>query len=209
MRVKAEIPRIIAITNRKCNDRPLEVLIKSALDGGVPAIMLREKDLPSSDLFPLASRILALCRSAGALLIINRYVDLALAIGADGVHLGYDSPSIEQVRHKLDKHMLLGISAHNLNDLEMAAGAGADYATLSPVFSPTSKTGHLPALGLKKFREMAAHTEMPIIALGGVNPDNAEACIKMGASGIAAIGAIFEAKEPDCEVRKLIHALKD
>lgn len=187
--------KLIAITNRHLSPTPLEVQVEQALLGGVSAVMLREKDLSQRELVALGKSLRRLCDLHQALFIINGSPEAALACGADGVHLGYDAPSLRQVRQEVGSAMWVGVSAHSALDLERAIAHKANYATVSPVFSPNSKKSELSPLGLTRLAEWASHFDLPLVALGGIDTGNAAACLAAGACGVAVIGAIFGQKK--------------
>lgn len=154
-------------------------------------LMLREKDLTPRALFELALPLRALCSARQALFLVNGSLEVALAVAADGVHLGYDALPIRQARKLISHQMILGVSAHSSQELEWAVQEGADYATLSPLFVPNSKSDLRSPLGLAAFSRLTAATDLPILALGGVEPARLAACLQAGAVGVAAIGSFF------------------
>lgn len=148
--------------------------VKQAVDAGVDMVQLREKDLPSKEYFELARQIKIICEKRSVILIINDRVDIALAVDADGVHLGWQSLPFHIVRHLLGKEKIIGISTHSKDEAVLAQEKGADYITLS--------------------RNNFAQFHIPIFAVGGINENNAAEVIKAGANGIAVISAILQAK---------------
>lgn len=171
--------------------------IRGLLDRGVTALMIREKQLHPRALYQVASVVAPLCRAAGVLLIINRSVEVALAVGADGVHLGHDGLPPAEARRVLGPGRVLGVSVHNARELDQAAAAGADYVTASPVFSPNSKRDAREALGIDGLAELVRGSRLPVVALGGLLPERVDACLDAGAVGVAAIGALWSAPDPE------------
>jgi thiamine-phosphate pyrophosphorylase len=197
--------RLIGITDREVMGMgSIESAAASALEGGLPALMLREKDLPDDELLPLASRLRDLTGDAGALLLVNRRLRVARAVGADGVHLGADGPSIEEARRELGPDALIGYSAHSHDEAMNAFKAGADYVIFSPIYETPSKAGVLEPIGLAPLRRLAQAQTGPVIALGGISADNIGEVARTGAAGVAAIRAIFAARNPAEAVRSLL-----
>jgi thiamine-phosphate pyrophosphorylase len=182
-------PRLYLITDRNATGgRPLVQVVASALEGargrgGEVAVQLREKDLQGRALWELARDLRAVTADAGAQLYINDRVDVALAVGADGVHLGGRSLAIADVR-ALAPRLLIGVSTHTPAEVQAASAAGADFAVFGPVFATPSKPGFHTGLGTLK--EACAY-DLPVLALGGIDTRNARECIVAGAFGVAGI----------------------
>jgi thiamine-phosphate pyrophosphorylase len=165
--------------------------VAEAARAGVDYIQLREKDLDPAELELLAREALHVIRdeSASAKLLINSRLDVALAVGADGVHLPADRPPVSNIRaewlRQTDREPLLGVSAHIVADVQQAATEGASFAVLAPIFEKESITAK--GIGLEVLREVCAKATIPVLALGGVNLSNARACLEVGVAGIAGI----------------------
>lgn len=197
--------RLIAITDRQALGMgSLTNAVASALAGGLPALMLREKDLPEEEVAPLAREFRAMTSKAGALLIVNRRIGIARAVGADGVHLGIDGPTLAEARRELGPETILGYSAHDLNEALRAFDSGADYVIFSPIFATPSKDGILQPVGLEALAKLAQVAPGPVIALGGISPDNARSVAGAGAAGIAAIRAVFTGGSPAESTARLL-----
>jgi thiamine-phosphate pyrophosphorylase len=186
--------RLYLVTDRKQTKIPLTEAVRCALKGGVKAIQLREKDLPIRELLELARTLRSITREYKAKLIINDRVDIALAIGADGVHLGHQSMPPQPVRRILGKDMLVGVSTHTLEEAEAAEAGGADFITFGPVFFTQSKAGMGNPVGLDALKSVRSRITMPVFGLGGVKSGNAKQIIAV-ASGISLISAIFGADD--------------
>ncbi len=187
--------------------RPLLDVVEQALQGGVDAVQLREKDLSGAALFELAQRLRDLCRRHAARLLINDHIDVALAIGADGVHLPADSFAPADARRLLGPHALIGASTHSLEEAQAAAADGADFIVFGPVFETPSKRGYGPPIGLEALSEVTRAIALPVFAIGGVTTDRVEAIRRCGAQGVAVISAIVEAGDPRAAAAALRAAL--
>jgi thiamine-phosphate pyrophosphorylase len=187
--------------------RPLLDVAEQALRGGVDAVQLREKDLSSAALFDLAQRLRDLCRRYGARLLINDRVDVALAVGADGVHLPADSFAPADARRLLGPHALIGASTHSLKEAQAAAAAGADFIVFGPVFDTPSKRAYGAPLGLEALAEVTRATALPVFAIGGVTSGRVAAIRQGGAHGAAVISAILHADDPRAAAAALRAAL--
>jgi thiamine-phosphate pyrophosphorylase len=190
----------------------LAAAVAAAVSGGVDWVQIRDRSLPGKDLLELADKVIRAARSAaeargGTLrVLVNRRLDVALAAGADGVHLGFDAMDPRQARALLGAGGLVGVSAHGVAEVRAAALAGADYVHLAPIFAPLSKTSSRPPLGLEVLG--AARTAgLPVLAQGGIDPEHAGAALAAGAAGAAVTGAILGAPDPARAARALRTAL--
>jgi thiamine-phosphate pyrophosphorylase len=199
-------PPLLLITDRGQARRSLEDTVALALDAGCRWVSLREKDLLPEARLALLRRLLALGRPFGAVIGVHEDVAGALAAGAAAVHLpaGADPAA---ARARLQAGMLLGASTHDAAELACAAAAGADYATLSPIFSSASKPGYGPALGGEALARLAAGVSIPVLALGGIDRTHIAACIDAGAAGVAVMGAVMGADDPAAVMAGLIKTL--
>jgi thiamine-phosphate pyrophosphorylase len=167
-----------------------------ALDGGVRAVQLREKDLTAAELYPLARELRELTRSFEARLLINDRVDLALAVEADGVHLGGHSLPVSVVRRLLGPDKLLGVSTHRCEEILASARAGADFVTFGPVWYTPSKAAFGEPAGLEKLRQACAASPLPVFALGGVTAERIPEVLAAGAAGAGVISALLSDSDP-------------
>jgi len=175
--------------------------IEAALRGGVCAVQLREKDLTAGDLLPLAMEMRALTRDYQARLLINDRVDVALACGADGVHLGERSLPADIVRQILGPRPLIGVSTHSLQGALAAAARSADFMTYGPVFATPSKLAYGPPKGLAALKAVCGRVPLPVYALGGIQSAHQESIRAAGAAGVALISAILAAPDPQAAAR--------
>lgn len=194
------------ITDRHATaGRDLAFVIDDALRGAmdVPgpqgqrcelAVQLRDKDLGGAALYRLAAELRAVTAAHKAALYINGRLDVAMAVGAEGVHLGHGALPVSHVL-RLAPHMRVGISTHDLTDVDRAYEQGVSFAVFGPVFDTPSKQGLLQTRGLRELTR-AAQTGLPVLALGGVDPNTVSACRAAGASGVACIRAVLSAPSP-------------
>ena len=176
--------------------RDLLWVLEQALEGGVNAVQLREKDLGGRDLFDLAEKISRLCERYGASLFINDRLDVALAVDAAGVQLGKTSVPIEAARSLLGPERLIGASIHSLDELNDATRGGADFVLFGPVYFTPSKASFGAPQGLAALQKIVASSALPVYAIGGITEQNVEAVRNLGVHGIALIAAIISAERP-------------
>lgn len=177
------------ITDRKLAGglEPLVRIIARQLAEGVEMVQIREKDLTARELLALVERVLRIQRPAGTRILVNSRTDVALAAGADGVHLPSDSLPPHRIRSIAPPGFLIGVSCHQLAEALRAEAEGADFVLFGPVFPPLSKPGYGPARGLEALGEVCRAVRIPVFALGGVTFENAGRCLEAGAAGVAGI----------------------
>lgn len=183
--------------------------VEGALRGGVRAVQLREKDLSGRELYELASRLREITSRYGARLIINERLDIALAVGADGVHLGESSIPLPQARKVAGEAMLIGVSCHDREKALAAEGDGADFITFSPIFFTPSKAPYGEPVGTERLAEVCRLLRVPVFALGGIKQETVNKVLAHGAHGIALISAILAADEPERAAREMISLLNE
>jgi thiamine-phosphate pyrophosphorylase len=169
---------------------------EAALQGGVRALQLRDKELSPAELRPLAYALRELTRTYRAKLLINQHLDLALETDADGVHLSAGSPLLECAREQLGPQKLIGVSTHNLDEIDRAGLFAADFVSFGPVYATPSKMRYGPPQGLSALSEACRHAPLPVFALGGITAARRDDVLAAGAFGIALISAIFAATDP-------------
>ena len=177
--------------------------VRLALDGGADAVQLRERDLEGAELFRLAEEMRRVTRDVGAALIVNHRTDVALAVEADGVHLGWRSLPPNEIRKLAEKRLKIGVSCHDAAQLRSAEAAGADYVLLGPVFVTPSKVGRVEPIGVEATKTLVSRTGLPVIAIGGITPENVRPVRETGVAGVAAISAIIAAADPREGARRL------
>jgi thiamine-phosphate pyrophosphorylase len=179
-------------------------VLEEALKGGVKAIQLREKDLSSREIYETAYELRKLTSRYGAKLFINDRIDVALAVDADGVHLGNSSIPVHRARKILGEKLLIGVSCHNQISAIAAQEAGADFITFGPVFYTPSKAVYGDPVGVDKLATIAELLQIPVFALGGIKRNNASQAMTAGAHGIALVSAIMAAENPREEAKALL-----
>jgi thiamine-phosphate pyrophosphorylase len=199
-------PRLLVISDRSQARRPLTEIAAAAFAGGCRWFSLREKDLPADARRGLLAELVALARPYGASVIAHDDVDAVIATGAAGVHLPGGSDPL--AARALLPNGLIGVSAHTPAEAAAMIAAGADYVTISPIFLTDSKPGYGPALGLDGLARAAATVKGPVLALAGITPTNARACLEAGAAGIAVMGEVMRASDPEATVRALLGAVE-
>jgi thiamine-phosphate pyrophosphorylase len=201
------LPTIHLITDRRLVP-DLAGRVKAALRGLPPrtaAVHLREKDLGGRELLALALAVGKACAEARQVFLINDRLDVATLVGADGVHLPSAGVPVADARSLLGPVKLIGRSCHSLAEVEAARAAGADYATFSPIYDTPSKRALGAPVGVEALGE-AARVGLPLVALGGITPENAPAVRGAGAEGVAAIRAWLVGDDPAAAVRALLGA---
>jgi thiamine-phosphate pyrophosphorylase len=203
--VRLPSPPLLVISDRGQARRPLIEIAAAVFTGGCRWFSLREKDLPAAERRALLGELVELGRRHGAAVMAHDEIEAVIATGAAGVHLpaGGDPAA---ARTRLPRG-LIGVSAHAAAEAAAPLGAGADYVTLSPIFLTASKPGYGPALGLDALAAAATAAPGPIVALAGITPDNAGQCLAAGARGIAVMGEVMRAEDPEKTVRRLLAAL--
>jgi thiamine-phosphate pyrophosphorylase len=192
------------VTDRAlCGGRPLEEVVAQAVEGGVAWVQLREKDLSTRAFIELAVALKRLLAPAKVPLIINDRLDVALAAGADGLHVGQEDMPCELARRFLGPGAVIGLSVETWEDVERAQDQDVDYLGVSPVFPTPTKTDTKAAWGLEGIRRIRAFSRHPLVAIGGLNPANAAAAVQAGADGIAVVSAICASAEPRLAARDL------
>jgi thiamine-phosphate pyrophosphorylase len=200
-------PPLLIITDRRQTKVPLETVVRQALEGGCRWLSLREKDLSPADRLALLQRLVAIGKRYGATIGVHGDVEAALQAGARHLHLPRGG-DVATARQRLGEDTLVGVSAHDSDEIAAAQRQGADYCTLSPIFPSPSKPGYGPALGVDELAAMAQSHALPIIALGGIEIETASACVAAGAAGITVMGAIMQADDPRATTRDFIARLK-
>lgn len=183
---------LLLVTDRSLvRGRSLASALQESVDAGVPAIQLRERDLPTRELLSLAGQIRALTNVHGVPLIINDRADMAVALDLDGIHLRASSLPVQAVRRIVGQHRLIGVSAHSVEDVRRASDDGADYVILGPIFETPSKREFGAPLGLAVLADACRHSSVPLFAIGGITCERIASVRDAGSFGVAMIGGIL------------------
>ncbi|MHC1696603.1 MAG: thiamine phosphate synthase [Geobacteraceae bacterium] len=185
------------------------VAVEKALRGGVRAVQLREKDLSGRELYELACRMRQITSHYGAKLIINERLEIALAAGADGVHLGESSLPLPQARKVAGDTLLVGVSCHDRERALAAQNNGADFITFSPIYYTPSKALYGEPVGTERLAEVCRLLRVPVFALGGIKQEMVREVLGRGAHGIALISAILAADDPERAAREMMTLLNE
>jgi thiamine-phosphate pyrophosphorylase len=204
-RARLSEARLYLVCDAEPGGRTLAQVLEGALAGGVDVVQLREKRL-SDDALAVATReAVAICAAAGALLIVNDRPAVALAAGADGVHVGQEDMTVAEVRELVGHELLIGLSTHR--PAEIDAATEADYIGVGPVHATPTKPGR-PAVGLELVRYAAENAPRPFFAIGGLSAENVGEVLDAGATRIAVVRAIAEAPNPELAARALRKTLE-
>ena len=185
---------LYAVTDRRWSEgTTLYEQVEQALQGGVSTLQLREKNLSDEEFLKEAMEIKELCKKYNVPLIINDNVDVAIKCGADGVHVGQEDMEASKVREKVGRDMIIGVSAHNVEEARRAVSNGANYLGVGAVFS-TSTKDDVDVLSKETLKDICLSVDVPVIAIGGINQDNIVELKGTGVDGVAVVSAIFSSE---------------
>lgn len=185
----------------------VEDVTDQAVAAGAPLLQVRMKDVRDRDRLAHAERLRLICHAAGARCLINDRVDLALAVSADGVHVGADDVPVEVARRLLGDGAIVGATCRNPEAARRAVDAGASYVGVGPAFATTTKLGLPDPIGLAGIEAVASAVAVPVIAIAGVTVERVPALLEAGAWGVAVVGAVYGAPDPQQVVGELLDAL--
>lgn len=209
--VRLQALRLYLVTDQFCaGGRTLADVVAAAVQGGVTCVQLREKQLNTRDFLAQALALKDLLAPHGIPLVINDRIDVALACGAQGVHLGQSDMPVLQARRLLPPEVFIGWSVETLEDVARSAGLPVDYLGVSPIFATPTKTDTLPPWGLEGLRQVRRATTVPLVAIGGIHVGNAREVLLAGADGLAVVSALCAAQDPGVaaiKLRQLIDAV--
>ncbi len=204
MRCDRRHMRLYAVTDRAwLGSRTLCEQVEAALKGGVTCVQLREKELEEAAFLQEARELSALCRRYGVPFLVNDNVDIALASGADGVHVGQEDMDPAQVRLRAGKDMLLGVSVHTVEEAREAVRKGADYLGVGAMF-PTGTKADAERVPRQILRDICAAVDVPVVAIGGLNRESIPRLSGSGVDGVALVSAIFSAEDIEGACRELL-----
>ena len=197
---------LYAVTDRAWTDeaagRTLETQVAAALAGGATCVQLREKALDDAEFLEEAFRVRDLCRAAGVPFFVNDNVGVALAVGADGVHVGQDDLPVREVRRLVGQDMLIGVSAHTVDEALEAVADGADCLGVGAMFATPTKPD-ADVVSVETLREICAAVDVPVVAIGGLTCENIGTLAGTGIAGVALVSAIFAAPDVEAACREL------
>jgi len=197
--------RLIVLTDRGlAAPRTIEEVVEQALLSGAQAIQLRDKGATASELLEVGQKLRQLTRLHGALLFVNDRLDVALAAGADGVHVGPEDIPVAALRASVPDGFLIGYSCDDVAQAHRAVADGADYIGCGAVYGTTTKHGAGAAIGLECLDAMAGAVDVPVVAIGGITPERAGEVAATRAAGIAVAGSIMAAADPAEAVRRMM-----
>ena len=191
------------ITDRKLSTKNDLDAVSEAISGGAALVQYREKDLTTKEMMEKAKEIRVIT-GGRALLIINDRVDIALAVGADGVHLGIDDMSIEDARALLGRKKIIGATVHDVEEAVDAEAQGADYVGVSPIFATTTKKDAGVPSGPELIKEIKESVDIPVAAIGGISEKNVDSVIEAGADMVCAISATVTKKDIKSAVKYFV-----
>lgn len=195
MKLNPEKMRLYAVTDRAwLNGRSLKSQVEEAIEGGAGVVQLREKTLDHDEFLEEAKEIAQLCKDKGVIFIVNDAVDIALAVNADGVHLGQSDTAAAKAREALGADKIIGISAHNEEEAKAALAAGADYLGCGAAFVTDTKSDAKP-ITRETIQAVTAAVDIPVVAIGGITKDNVSQLAGCGLAGVAVVSALFA--QPD------------
>jgi len=199
-----KLPPLYAILDpEQTRGRPAQRVLAALLEAGVSILQLRVKSLPPVDFLELAKQARAVTRAHGCKLIINDRVDIALACGADGVHLGQDDLPLSAGR-KLMGQKIIGISTHDLDQARAAERAGADYIGFGPMFGTRTKATGYEARGPEMLQQIRGAVTLPIVAIGGITEANVQEVWQAGADSVAIIGDVLHDNDPGAKALRIL-----
>jgi thiamine-phosphate pyrophosphorylase len=198
---------VYLVADPEQTNRSLVEDVAGALDGGVSSVQLRAKDLTDREALSLTREIRELCLRAGALFFVNDRIDIALAAGADGVHLGVDDLPVEDARILGGPGMIVGYSPESDEQARDAAARGANYMGVGPIYGTVSKYDAGVAIGTETLRRRAEYAGIPVIGIGGITARNAAQVIQAGAVGVAVLSAILRAEDPKLAASRISEAV--
>src|SRR3954452_10698392 len=203
MRRELNLGLYLVSDERLSRGRPTAEIVRAAIRGGGDAVQLRGKDLPMREQVAIGRVLRDITREAGILFIVNDRADLAVALDADGVHVGQDDLPAELVRQVVGPERIVGVSAATIPEAIAARDAGADYLGVGAIYSTATKSDAGAPTGPDLIRVIGAAVALPIVGIGGINRDNAAEVIASGAVGVAVVSAIVAADDPEAAARDL------
>ncbi|PKB68923.1 MAG: thiamine-phosphate diphosphorylase [SAR202 cluster bacterium Io17-Chloro-G4] len=187
---------------------PLDIA-KAAVNGGAKMLQLRDKLRDKGEILPLAIELQKLCLAADADLIINDHADLAAAVGSAGLHVGQTDLPVDQARRVLAPHQIIGRSNHEMEELTESQGMGSDHLAFGAVYATGTKGVGRPPQGTDRLRHAKELTQLPLVAIGGINAENVAPVVQAGADAVCVAAAVGLAPEPEAAAARLVAAIRD
>lgn len=188
---------VYLVTDRRLlNGHSLEEVVSAAVNAGVCCVQLREKDISTREFLDVAKRLKALMKQHSVPLVINDRIDIAMAVDADGVHIGQSDMPYVLARKMLKPDAIIGLSVESWEDVELAQTLDVDYIGVSPVFATPTKTDTKTPWGLEGIAKIKSYSKHALVAIGGININNIKSVIKSGADSVAVVSAICSAEDP-------------
>lgn len=203
-RVSALRGLYVILDRQAAGERSLADLMAAAAAGGARLFQYRDKASPAGEAYRQAARLRRVAEDLGVLFLVNDRCDLAMAVDADGVHLGQQDLPLSMARSLLGPTKLIGISTHRATQVEEAAAGGADYLGFGPIFPTGTKPDHEPVVGTEGLRRIRSLTRLPVFAIGGITIENVGAVLRAGADGAAVVSAVLQSTETAAAVRAFI-----
>ncbi|HET8630550.1 MAG TPA: thiamine phosphate synthase [Thermomicrobiales bacterium] len=203
MRRPLDLGLYVVTDSRLARGRPLAEVVAAAIEGGADAIQLREKELPARDQLALGRALRRLTRAAGVLFIVNDRADLAVALDADGVHVGQDDLPADVARAIVGPERIVGVSAATVEEAALARDQGADYLGVGSIYPTATKPDAGDAVGPERIAAIVARVALPVVGIGGITADNAAEVIRAGADGVAVVSAVVSAGDVAAAAREL------
>ena len=182
--------------------------VNKAIDGGVKVVQLRGKKMPAREFYTIGEKLRVLTNSSSVKLFINDRIDIAMALDADGVHLGQNSLPVRIVRDISGEGFIIGVSTHSMKEAQDAEAGGADFITFGPIFATPSKLVYGPPVGLRRLANVAQSLKIPVFAIGGIKKERIRGAIEKGACGVAVISAILNSGSVTSAASGMIKELK-
>ncbi len=199
--------RLYVVTDRQqAGERGVAATVQAAINGGATIIQLRDKGADTRDLVSRGRELATICRREEVPLLINDRVDVALAVGADGVHLGQSDMEVPDARRILGDEAIIGVSVRDLSEIREAEKHRATYVAANGVWATATKTDLGAPLGYEGLRHLVDHTQLPMIAIGGISTQQAPAIAACGCAGIAVVSAVMKAEDPEKACKALRQA---
>jgi thiamine-phosphate pyrophosphorylase len=190
------------------SNRSVERVVLGAIEGGASLIQYREKNATMREKYGAASRLCSIVKEQGVPFMVNDHADLAVAVRADGVHLGQDDLPVCAARRILGAGSVIGVSAGSVAEALQAQSDGAEYVSVGPVYPTRTKPDAGPAVSPELVREIVRAVQIPVVVIGGINASNVEAVMALGVSGVAVVSAVMKAEKPAHATREIAEIIE-